>query len=126
MSYALKNSGDSVMSKYDQQIKLMMRKPHLMLDFQMTGRLPEMIKLDSPLIRYLESLERSERDKLRHIRLHPKLGYNTSFVFNNYYQLMNWLKPSEYIHVSCPSESYRIKNFNTVITTEIFESVQSK
>lgn len=114
------------MSKHSEQMRKLMRSPKAMMEFQVTGKLPSVDRLDSPLIRFLESLGAQKRLGIRPARLHPALGYDTNLTFNNAEQMYRWLKPSEYVSTAIPAESYRIKHFSRQITSDIFMSYQQK
>lgn len=112
------------MSKENEQLRALMRSPKKMMDYQLRRKMPEVRKPNSPLIRYLESIPMRERIELKHVRLSPKLGYNTGTSFQNAEMMLKWLKPRNWMSTSWPAESYRIKSFHEAITKELFNSAQ--
>jgi hypothetical protein len=97
----------------------MMRSPRAMMDFQLRGRLPDMVTPSSPLITLLRSIPPAKRVRIRGIRLHPDLGYQCTMQFHNGEQLLNWLAPNDYLRPdSWPAESFRIKQFSRRLTVE--------
>lgn len=99
------------------QMRYITRNPRALMEFQATGRLPRMLRLDSPLIRLLEQYTPRQRTQMRGVSLHPDLGYQTGMRFNTGEQLYRWLKPSAEV-LDCeniPAESYRNKRFNRVL-----------
>lgn len=89
------------------------RHPKALMDYQTQGKLPRMVRPDSPLITLLESINPRDRLRIRGVRLSPKLGYQTAQQFQNAEQLYRWLKPRpEMIEGEpFPAESFRIKRF---------------
>jgi len=100
---------------HHKQMRHLMRRPQAMMRHQMTGRLPQMISPQSPLITLLESVRPHLRLLIRGIRLSPKLGYQTGQQFHNAEQLLRFLKPDQQMIEGepWPAESYRIKRFTT-------------
>ena len=114
------------MSKYNEQVKKMMRSPKDLMDFQMTGRLPNAVQPSSPLITFLESLTPRDRLQMVGVRLSPKLGYQSGAQFGNAEQMLRYLKPRPWVAGSWPAESCRIKSFRATITKSDFEAAQKK
>jgi hypothetical protein len=99
---------------HPKQMRYLMRRPEAFMRHQMTGRLPRMVRPQSPLISLLESLRYHERLRFRGIRLHPELGYHCGHQFHNAEQLLRWLKPDEQMLENgepWPAESFRDKRF---------------
>ena len=109
------------MSKRDAEIKAMLRNPRKMVEFQMRGKLPDVIEPRSPLITYLEGMTPRERLSKQNIVLNPELGYTGRIQFRNAEQMLRYLKPSRYMSSTWPAESRRIKHFNTEITDELLD-----
>ncbi|MDD3575467.1 MAG: hypothetical protein PHT38_01125 [Halothiobacillus sp.] len=102
------------------QMRYITRNPRALMEFQTTGRLPRMKRLDSPLIRLLEQYTPRQRMQMRGVRLHPDLGYQTGMQFHTGEQLYRWVKPSAEV-LECeniPAESYRNKRFNRELTED--------
>jgi len=78
------------MSKRDAQIKAMLRNPRKMVEFQMRGKLPDVIEPRSPLITYLEAMPPRERLYKQNIVLNPALGYTGRIPFRNAEQLLRY------------------------------------
>lgn len=112
------------MSQHTTQLKHLARSPKAMMDFQMRGKLPNAVRPDSPLIRYLESISPRERINITNIRLSPSLGYQSGAQFSNAQVMLNYLKPSAWVVGNYPAESYRIKAFSKQITKDLFQAAQ--
>jgi hypothetical protein len=97
-----------------------------MNDFQAKGKLPIVEQPSSPLITYLESLTTNQRLALKHVRIVPRLGYQTMAKFSNAQLLLNYLKPRTFVLGQTPASSYQIKGFTTRVTSELFNACQKK
>lgn len=93
------------------QIRRIATNPSDYIRFHTTGRLPEGVRPQSPLISLLEKI--SPRDRLQIVGLcvDHRIGYGGSRTFHNAEQALKWLKPSEEVFDSFPAESWRIKAF---------------
>ncbi|WP_166256362.1 hypothetical protein [Marinobacter salicampi] len=92
--------------------------PKALMDYKIQGKLPRMLRPESPLISLLESIHPRDRQRIRGIRLSPELGYQTGQQFHNAEQLYRWLKPqAEMIEGEpFPAEAFRIKRFSKRLT----------
>ena len=114
------------MPKERTQIKRLTTSAKAMEGFQAKGKLPAVEKPSSPLITYLESLTTNQRLALKHVRLVPRLGYQTMAKFSNAQLMLNYLKPRSYVLGRTPASSYQIKGFSTRVTSELFNACQKK
>lgn len=112
------------MSKESAQIKRMMRSPKAMMDYQVSGKMPDVVAPSSPLITYLESVSPRDRVRMTSVNLSPKLGYNSGMQFHNAQMMLNYLKPAPWMSGSWPAKSLQIGSFRTTITDELFKSEQ--
>lgn len=87
--------------------------PNLMARFAATGRLPQEVRVTSPLIELLEGIHARDRDRMRGVRLGRKLGYLSSVQFTTAQALLKWLKPFEtaLANENWPAEVCRDKRF---------------
>jgi hypothetical protein len=112
------------MSKVSVQMKKLMRSPKAMMDYQLRGRLPQVLSPDSPLITYLESIGGAKRLAMKNVNLSPLLGYSTKMRFGNAQSMLVYLKPQQWVSGTWPAYHYQIKSYCKVITKELFDSAQ--
>lgn len=110
----------------NEQRKFLSRNAKAMLNYSMTGRLPQVSQQTSPLITYLESKQPRERMNMVGVRLHPSLGYNCVVQFPNAQLMLNYLKPPASVNGQCPAASYKLVSFRNVITDKIFAEAQQR
>lgn len=105
------------------QAQRLARDPRAMMRFQATGKPPEMVRLDSPLIQLLEKIPRRYRHCFVGIKLGPELGYARSLEFRDADQLLRWIKPAPEVFADRPGpgEQARLKHFHQPITLDAFE-----
>jgi len=103
------------------QLNHMMRHPTKWVRFQTTGALPRLIRLDSPLIRLLESIPPRDRLAIRGVRVDQRLGYSGSRLFENAEQALRWIRPEQEVVEGDfhPGETWRIKAFTQPITLSL-------
>lgn len=95
----------------------MLRNPKAMMDYQETGKHPQLAEPNSPLITLLLSISPNERRMITALRIGPSLGYTGNQLFQNAAQALNWLKP-QYAATSYPSESHQNKRFLQPLTID--------
>lgn len=95
----------------------MLRNPKAMMDYQATGKRPQLAEPSSPLITLLLSISPNERRMITALRIGPGLGYTGNQLFQNAAQALNWLKP-QYVATSYPSESHQNKRFQQALTID--------
>ncbi|WP_017190566.1 hypothetical protein [Vibrio harveyi] len=100
-------------------INAMMRNPKLLMDYQMTGRLPTVS--DSPATPLRDLISRIParlRLEFKGVRLSPALGFNSGAQFHNLAQLYTWLGADEKLigNRTLPYMSWRIAAFNKPLT----------
>ncbi len=95
----------------------LLRHPKQMMDFQATGKLPQLAAPSSPLITLLQSINPHERRMITSIRIGQGLGYTSNQLFQNAAQALAWLKPA-YSAISYPSESHQNKRFSKILTID--------
>ncbi|MEJ6002624.1 hypothetical protein [Paucibacter soli] len=93
------------------QMHRLATNPRDLIRFQTTGRLPQGVKPDSPLIRLLESIAPASRMLIQGVVVDGTLGYQGSRTFANAEQALRWIKPSAEVFGSFPAESWQIKAF---------------
>lgn len=95
------------------QLRHIATNPEAYIRFQMTGKLPAVVRPASPLITLLEALTARERMAITGLKVNECLGYFNSRQFHTAEAALRWLKPaSEMLESqSWPAESYRIKRF---------------
>ncbi len=86
------------------------KKPHLLAQFQATGKLPTKVIVSSPLLSLLQSLYPRERAAIRNLRIGSELGYTGRRTFQNAEQALRWLLPQDPYSMPA-SESWRDKRF---------------
>lgn len=114
------------MSETKAQMAIVTRNPKAMMEYQLYGRLPQVVEPKSPLITYLEKMPAIQRMHTGPVTLLPKLGYQTKLTFNNAQLLLQYLKPQQWMHGSWPAESHRIKRFQHAITDALFAEALTK
>lgn len=112
------------MSKQNVEMKHLMRSSKAMIDYQVSGKLPNAVCPTSPLIIYLESINARERQRIMNVRLSPSLGYQSGAQFSNAQMMLNYLKPSAWVVGTWPAEACRIKSFNKMISKDGFDAAQ--
>jgi hypothetical protein len=95
----------------------LLRNPKQMIDFQATGKLPQLAAPTSPLITLLQSISPNERRMITSVRIGQSLGYTSNKLFQNAAQALTWLKPG-YSATSYPSESHQDKRFTKILTID--------
>jgi hypothetical protein len=95
----------------------LLRNPKQMMDFQATGKIPQLAEPKSPLITLLQSINPNERRMITSVRIGQGLGYTSNKLFQNAAQALTWLKPG-YSAASYPSESHQDKRFAKVLTID--------
>lgn len=98
------------------QIQHMLRRPSLMLRFEMTGQLPRGIRPQSPLIDVIQKIAPRDRIRMRGFRIGPSLGYSGSRQFHTVAQGLLWIAPDAEVFDAFPAESWRIKTFSQRLT----------
>lgn len=93
------------------QLHRLATNPHAMARFQQTGRLPEAVKVDSPLIRLLEAVGRGRLDQITGLTIGPALGYRGHRQFATAAQALHWLKPPHESFTPLPSQSWQDRHF---------------
>lgn len=93
------------------QLKLVASNPSAMSRYRLTGRLPEGLKPESPLITLLESIPSRDLLAIRGVVVDERLGYKGSRTFNTAGEALRWVKPSQVVFGSFPAESWRLKSF---------------
>ncbi len=103
---------------HPKQIRELMRNPHAQMRFQTTGRLPEIVRPEGPLISVLKSMTPRERLGVTGLTVDGRLGYSGSRIFGSAEQALKWCCPSETIlsNTSWPAESWRLKTFALPLT----------
>jgi len=81
-----------------------------------TGRLPQGVRPQSPLIDLLRALTPRDLLAIHGLTVDPRLGYQGSRQFHNAAQALNWLAPSDEVFDSFPAESWRHKGFSKRLT----------
>lgn len=94
------------------QFRRLATNPHDALRYQMTGRLPQGIKPKSPLIDLLQAIGPRDVERIRGLRLNPRLGYVGPHTFDTAGRALRWLAPSEEVFGAFPAESRRIPTFH--------------
>lgn len=102
----------------NRQIQYMLRHPHLMARFQLTGELPHGVRPKSPLIDAIQRIAPAYRARMVGFQVSPDLGYAGSRRFHTVAQALLWLAPSDEVFGAFPAESWRIKGFHKVLTFE--------
>ncbi len=86
--------------------------------FLLTGRLPEGVKPNSPLLDVLRQLGGRDLAAMRGFTVDASLGYAGSRRFATAAQAMHWLAPSDEVFGAFPAESWRIKGFRTRLSLD--------
>ena len=100
------------------QIRRLATNPTDFFRFQATGKLPEGLRPQSPLITLLEQIGPRDRVRIVGLVVDQRLGYGGSRTFHNAEQALRWLKPAEEVFDSFPAESWRVKTFQGPIFIE--------
>lgn len=95
----------------------LLRHPKQMMDYQASGKLPQLASPSSPLITLLQSINPNERRMITALRVGQSLGYTSNNLFQNAAQALSWLKPA-YSATDYPSESHQIKRFTKALTID--------
>lgn len=93
------------------QLHLLATRPHLASRYLTTGRLPQGVKPQSPLIDLLRQLPPRDLAALRGVTIDSRLGYTGQRTFATGAQALRWIAPSEEVFDSFPAESWRDKRF---------------
>lgn len=96
-------------------LRQLIRNPKAMMDFQASGKLPEVpADPQSPLITLLKSLHPTERLRITGVTVDSRMGYQGRRTFANAAQALEWLCPAnrpQYL----PSESAQDKRFRRAL-----------
>lgn len=77
-------------------IQAMIRDPHKLMRFKLTGQLPREVPTPStPLRELIEQIPPRLRYRFRGVKLDKELGFNSSAQFNHLEQLYTWLGGGE-------------------------------
>lgn len=108
------------------QLRRLATHPQDLIRFQQTGRLPQGVKPQSPLLTLLDQIGARDRSAFRGLIVDERLGYAGRRTFHNAEQAMNWLRPQPEMFDRWPAESWRIKAFSKVLHLEdLLECVSS-
>lgn len=99
-------------------MQYMLRHPKAYLDFQMTGRLPQGVRPQSPLIDAILRIAPRDRARMIGFMVSPDLGYTGSRRFHTVSQALNWIAPDDEVFGAFPAESSRIKAFRKALSFE--------
>lgn len=100
------------------QLYVMAKRPDLARAFVRTGKLPDVVSPESPLIDLLESIEAPDRGMIWNVTLNPALGYQCTRAFPTAKALYEFLKPAEYMYGVWEAERLRIKEYTRAIRLE--------
>lgn len=98
-------------------MKYLTTHPNDMMKFQMTGRVPNSVCPDSPLISILMTLSPRERLDIKGLNI-CNLGYQNNQVWQNAEQLMRWLKPSSEVIGNYIAGSYQNRRFQKQLSLQ--------
>lgn len=97
---------------HSQRVRAMLRNPRAMMEFQATGRLPQLPDRErpSPLAALLLSLSPRDLAQIRNVSVGPDLGYCCRRQFPTAQAALNWLYPA---HASgpTPADAHRDRRF---------------
>ena len=96
-------------------IQYMLRHPARYERFLRTGRIPEGVRPQSPLITAIKRIAPIHRVRMIGFTVNPALGYQGSRQFHTVAQALLWLEPSDEVFGVFPAESWRIKAFDKAI-----------
>lgn len=107
-----------------QQANWIAKNPKAMMDYKLRGRVPRLVRPQSPLITLLETFTPTDRLRIRGVQLSPKLGYQTRLKFHNAERLYRWLKPYHEIieGQAFPAENFRHKGFTRPLRSDDLKS----
>lgn len=94
------------------QMKRLATNPADYMRFVTTGKLPEGVRPQSPLIDLLNQLGARERQHIVGLTIDSRLGYEGRRTFHTAEQAMHWLAPSTEVFGTFPAESWRNKRFS--------------
>ncbi len=95
------------------QLHRLATNPRDYIRFVTTGRLPRVVRPESPLIDLLEKIGPRDRCRIVGVTIGPSLGYSGSRVFDTAEQALNWVRPRQEMLEGdpWPAESWRDKRF---------------
>lgn len=98
------------------QLNHMLKRPHELQRFLLTGKPPRGSKPSSPLIDVLDALSPRDLGLIQGLTVDSRLGYSGSRRFPTASQALRWLKPADEVFGSYPAESWQDKRFVRRIT----------
>lgn len=96
-----------------QRIRAMMRSPKAMMNFQITGKLPQLPSREkpSPLAQLLLSIAPRDLLQIGPMTVCAELGYRCQNTFRNAQLALNWLYPAHINGASSPADARRDRGF---------------
>lgn len=92
--------------------------PSAYAHFAATGRVPEGVRPQGPLVDLLRLISPRDLAQLRGVTICEPLGYGGRRVFDNGLQALQWVSPSDEVFGTFPAESWRLKGFYRVLTID--------
>ena len=95
------------------------RNPRALLNYQRTGKLPDMRVPTSPLITLIDTIPRRYHGLIRNVTIGPTLGYSRRWHHVTLAHALRWLRPDSPTPIdSVASERFRIKGYQKSLTIQ--------
>ena len=107
----------------NQQMKVITTNPKAMIDFHITGKLPQLKdSLSTPLRDLLLSISVSERERYKGITVDHRLGFTGQLTFHSVFQLLRWLGHQQQVvnNQTLPYYGFVNRRFQQRLTIEEF------
>lgn len=98
------------------QLHRLATRPSDYVRFIQTGRLPQGVRPQGPLVDLLRALAPHDLQAFKGLVVDERLGYVGSRRFYDAGQALRWIAPSNEVFDAFPAESCRIKSFNRRLT----------
>lgn len=93
------------------QLRRLATNPADYVRFLQTGRLPQGVRPQSPLIDVLQRLNGLDLVAIRGLVVDQRLGYSGSRTFDTAAQALLWARPSDEVFGNYPAASYQDQRF---------------
>lgn len=103
----------------NKQIQAMMRSPKMMMDFQVSGRLPREVKAPaSPLLELITKIPTRLWSQFLGVKINPLVGFNGNRQFHTLHQVAVWIGHNKTTigNQRLPYESWMIRGFRKQLT----------
>jgi hypothetical protein len=92
------------------QMRILATRPHELVRYMTSGKLPAMVRPQGPLIDLLLQIRHEDLVALRQISVGPELGYFGRRTFETAAHALRWIRPDDEVYGTFPADSHRNKS----------------